>query len=74
MVAKNKTYAKISDYGDVLVPMALMEKIIEQGYLISTTYENGRDAINEVRKPERIHVYQYEEIEAALAQQALQGD
>lgn len=74
MVAKNKTYAKISDYGDVLVPMALMEKIIEQGYLISTTYEDGREAINEVKKPERIHVYQYEEIEAALAQQALRGD
>ena len=74
MVAKNKTYAKVSDYGDILVPMALMEKIIEQGYLISTSYQNGRDAISEVRKPERIHVYQYEEVEMALAQQALNGE
>lgn len=74
MVAKNKMYAKISDYGDVVVPMALMEKILEQGYLISTAYQNGRDAISEVRKPDRLHIYSYDEIEAALAQQALQGD
>lgn len=71
---KHKTFARVSDYGDLLVPLALMEKIIDQGYLVSTTYENGHDVINEVKEIKRIHVHKGEEIEAALAQQALRGE
>ena len=74
MSVKNKTFARVSDYGDLLVPMALMEKIIEQGYLVSTTYTDGSDQISEVRDVQRIVVHKGEEVEAAIVQRALEGN
>lgn len=71
---RNKTFARVSDYGDLLVPLALMEKIIDQGYLVSTSYQNGHDIINEVKEIKRIQVHKGAEIEDALAQQALSGE
>lgn len=74
MSVKNKTYARITDYGDLLIPIALMEKIYEQGYLVSTLYEDGFDRINEVRPFGRVTLHKGEEVEMALAQQALAGN
>lgn len=73
MNLKNKTFARITDYGDLLVPLALMEKIVEQGYLVSTVYEDGTDVVNELREIQRIAVHKGAEVEAVIAQRALEG-
>lgn len=73
MSFKNKTFARITDYGDLLVPMALMEKIIDQGFLVSTTYEDNREVISELREINRISVHKGEELDAVRAQMALEG-
>ena len=48
MAVKKKTYARISAYGDLLVPMSMLEKLCEEGMLVRTSYENDIDQITEV--------------------------
>lgn len=73
-VKPEKIYARISDYGDVMVPLALFEKIASEGYIVRTTYENGEDSITEVSTIKRINVHKGQELVNALAQQALSGE
>lgn len=69
-----KKYAKISDYGDLLIPLSMMEKVLEQCYLVNTSYEDGKDFITKVKRPHRFEVFDQNDIDVALAQQELEGN
>ena len=69
----SKVYAKIGGYGSLVVPMSLLERIVEEGYIVSTGYST-RSTIDKVEPVREVTFYEYEEIRAQLAQQALEGN
>ena len=73
MAVKKKTYARISAYGDLLVPMSMLEKLCEEGMLVRTSYENDVDQITEIRKIDNIKIHSEDELEHARVQMALEG-
>lgn len=73
MAVKKKTYARISSYGDLLVPMSMLEKLCEEGMLVRTSYENEVDQITEIRKIDNIRIHTEDELENARVQMALEG-
>lgn len=70
----SKKYARISDYGDILLPMSLLEKVIEEGYIVATDYSNGDYHITKVREIKSVLFHDEDEIRCILAQQALSED
>ena len=70
-----KKYAKIGGYGSLVVPLSLLEKIVEQGYIISTSYNSNfsKHDVSKVDPVTEISIVDYSEIESQLAQQALEG-
>ena len=73
-VKADKIYARISDYGDIMVPLALFEKMASEGFIVRTSYENGDDVISEIGEIKKVNIHKGQEIVDALAQKALQGD
>lgn len=73
MAVKKKTYARISAYGDLLVPISMLEKLCEEGMLVRTSYENDIDQITEIRKIDNIKIHSEDELEQARVQMALEG-
>tara|TARA_B100000900_G_scaffold413005_1_gene435982 strand:- start:605 stop:835 length:231 start_codon:yes stop_codon:yes gene_type:complete len=74
MASNKKTYARLSGYGDLLVPMNMLEKIVQDGMIVRTSYVGGEDQITEVRKICDVKIHDEEEIENARVQMALEGD
>lgn len=72
-MANKKMYARICDYGDLLVPVALLEKVVSECYLVKTSYENGNDTISEVKDLTkcRFTMHNAEEISTVIATQKL---
>ncbi len=68
----SKVYAKIGGYGSLVVPMSLLERIVEEGYIINTGYSSN-GSIEKVEPVREVTFYEYDEIRAQLAQQALEG-
>ena len=73
MAVKKKTYARISAYGDLLVPMSMLEQLVQEGMLVRTSYENDVDQITEIRKIDNIKIHTEDELENARVQMALEG-
>lgn len=73
MAVKKKTYARISAYGDLLVPLAMLEQLVQEGMLVRTSYDNDADQITEIRKIDNIKIHSEDELENARVQMALQG-
>ena len=75
MKKAEKMYAMIhSSYGkNMLLPMHLVEQIISEGYLVSTTYEDGRDVLNEVQEIRKFEAITQSELDVAIAQRELSG-
>jgi hypothetical protein len=78
-VSKTKTahktkYAMLKGYGNLAIPMDLVEEIASRGYIINTSYrEEGGEYINEVKPVEEIKIIDSSEIEAAIVQSTLEG-
>lgn len=73
----SKKYALISNYGDLLVPISLLEKIIDQCYLVTTSYGHGASSkklLDEVRSIDRFEVFSQTDLDAAIAQQKLSSE
>lgn len=72
---KKQKYARIGDYNvQLLIPVSLLEKILQEGYMVSTSYEDGRQQITRAKPVAEVSIHDHEELEIALAQQALEGD
>ena len=71
----DKKYAKIGGYGSLVIPISLLEKIVEQGYIVQTTYNSNRSRqeVSKVEPVTEVNIVDYSEIETQLAQQALEG-
>lgn len=71
----SKQYARITDYGDILVPLNLLEKIVEHGYLVRTEYENNTgEVLKEVHKMTGFKLHSEEEVKSVKAQMILEGN
>ncbi len=70
---KQKNYVRISDYGDLLVPIDMLDRLITEGRIVRTTYNNDVDEISEIHEISRVDVHTHADIEAAKVQIALQG-
>jgi hypothetical protein len=67
-------YAMLKGYGNLAIPMDLVEEIASRGYIINTSYkEEGGEYINEVKPVEEIKIIDSSEIEAAIVQATLEG-
>lgn len=73
MTVKKKTYARISTYGDLLVPMSMLEKLVQEGMLVRTSYVGEVDMITEIRPIDNVKIHTDEELENAKVQMALEG-
>jgi hypothetical protein len=69
-----KKYARIDcNYSSLCVPIKLLEQILEQGYLVSTKWEQ-KYIVDKVSRIEEVKIIDEEEIKTALAQQILEGN
>lgn len=74
-MSKNQKYARLGDYSmQLLVPVSLLEKILQEGYLVSTKYEDNRNQIDRVREIGDITIHDQQELDVARAQQELGGE
>ena len=80
-MAKQKIYAKIDTrYGrQLMVPADLLERLVNEAYVVDTSYvgEKSKTVITEVKtglESITTNFYSQEEIDVAMAQQALEGD
>ena len=73
MAKKNTNFARISDYGDLLIPIDMLDRLVTEGRIVRTTYENDMDVISEIKEISRINLHTPADIEAAKVQIALQG-
>jgi len=75
MATKNRKWACLTDAYDqkLLVPISLLEKILEEAYVAKTEYREGRHQIHRVAPISSMTIHDQEEIDMALAQQALEG-
>lgn len=71
----SKKYARISDYGDLLVPLSLLDKIVSECCIVSTSYDGGnKQVISEIKPISRVEIHDEEELKDAEVQQKLSGD
>jgi hypothetical protein len=68
-----KKYARVDDYGELLIPLDLMAKIMDQCYIIRTTYENDKHLISDVKPVSRLVIHDHDEVRSVLAQKKLEG-
>ena len=69
-----KQYARISGYGDILVPLSMLEKFINEAYIARTDYtDNHEIMISEVHPIKEFKVHDAEEIRSVQAQMILEG-
>ena len=68
-MAVSKKYARIEHYGKLCVPFSLLEKIVEEGYMVETTYgEKGFSSIEPITK---VELHDAEDVKMALAEKKL---
>lgn len=74
-MSKKQKYARLGDYSmQLLVPVSFLEKILQEGYLVSTKYEGNRNQIDRVREIGDITIHDQQELDVARAQQELEGE
>ena len=72
MKRTSNKFARISFYGDMVVPLNLLEDFLEQCYAVNTEYKDGNYVITKTTKLNNFAVHDREEIEVGLAQAALE--
>lgn len=70
-----KKFARINEYGDLLVPLSLLDKIVSECRIVSTSYDGGnKQVISEIKPISRIEIHDEQELKDAEVQQKLSGD
>ena len=70
---KGKKYFMLSDYGNLCLPASLINKIVEECFIVSTSYQNGSNMVDKVKPLTGFTVVDVEEIKAAIVQQTLES-
>ena len=73
MATKEKNYARITTYGNLLVPIEMLDKIVSEGFIASTTYSSDKELISEIKRIDKVTIHGEEELEQAKVQMALEG-
>jgi hypothetical protein len=71
---KHKNYARITSYGDLLIPTNMLEKLVENAFIVRTSYTDGEDIISEITTVDKVALHDASELKAAAVQIALQGE
>ena len=74
MKRTSNKFARISFYGDFVVPLSLLEEFLEQCYAVNTEYKDGKYVIVKTTKLDNFAVHDRSEIETGLAQAALENN
>jgi hypothetical protein len=72
MKRTSNKFARISFYGDLVVPLNLLEDFLEECYSVNTEYKDGDYVITKAKKLNNFAVHDREEIEIGLSQAALE--
>ncbi len=72
MKRTSNKFARISFYGDLVVPLNLLEDFLEHCYSVNTEYKSGEYVITKAMKLNNFAVHDREEIEIGLSQAALE--
>lgn len=61
-----KKYARIDQYGRLLVPLNLLEKIASECYICDTEYEDGKTVLSRLEPIHKVDLVQSAEVENLL--------
>jgi hypothetical protein len=70
---KGKKYFMLSDYGNLCVPVSLINKIVEECFIVSTTWKDGANMVDKVKPLTGFNVINVADIKAAIVQQKLEN-
>ena len=65
-MSKTKKYVRISEYGDVLMPIEKFQAVCDSMYLVRTTYTDGNDELTEIKQIDSLKLHSAEEVEVLL--------
>lgn len=75
MIPKGRKYARIDHYGNLLVPVAMLEKIVSECFVVDTTWRDGGGYdLTSIKRIDQVRIHDASEVEMALAEQVLKGD
>lgn len=73
-MSKGKKYAYIdTNYKGMLVPLNVLEKLMEEAILVSTEYVDGDYILRDPKVIRKFEIYSQEDLDTAYAQAALEG-
>lgn len=73
MLNKGKKYARLDHYGNLLVPVSLLEKVLSECYVVDTTWRDDQYQITKLTRIEQVRIHDGSEIDLVLAEQKLNG-
>lgn len=65
------TYARLSQYGDLLIPLSLLDKVVSEGFIVRTSYEDGVDQLSEITRIKDVKIHEGDEVSTVLMHSAL---
>lgn len=65
-MSKTKKYVRISEYGDILMPIEKFQSVCDSMYLVRSTYTDGKDELTDIKQIEAIKLHSVEEVEVLL--------
>ena len=72
---KEKVYARLdTTYRDLLVPMHMLEQLVNECHLVRTTYENGKHHITLVESLQKFEINTEEDLKAGIVQTELEKE
>ena len=72
---KEKVYARLdTTYRDLLVPINMLEQLVNECHLVRTTYENGKHHITLVESLQKFEINTEEDLKAGIVQTELEKE
>lgn len=62
----SKKYARIDQYGRLLVPLNMLEKIASECYICDTEYDDGKTVLSKLEPVQKVELVTSDEVEHLL--------
>jgi hypothetical protein len=62
----SKKYARIDQYGRLLVPLSMLEKIASECYICDTEYGDGKTVLSKLEPVQKVELVTSDEVEHLL--------
>lgn len=69
----SKKYAKIKTYGNLLVPLAMLEKITETCFIADTDWTDNGEVLSSIKEFKDFTLIDKKDIDVCIAQQELEN-